>query len=97
MQGGASRLFQRFEVARAELAPGVGDHTRSRLATSVWTAFWIARSVSLPGGPLLQIPCRGRVQSADALIGLGKLGGELLEAAEGGHLALGLVDVGGIG
>ncbi len=40
---------------------------------------------------------RRRAQLADALIDRDQFGAELLEAAEGGHLALGLADLGGVG
>ena len=43
---------------------------------------------------MLQILDLGRAQPADALIDLDEFGAELLEAAEGGHLAFGLAHLG---
>lgn len=46
---------------------------------------------------MLQILGLKRAQLADALVELHEFGAELLEAAEGGNLAFGLVDLGRIG
>ena len=46
---------------------------------------------------LRQILCPGRTLLADELIDVDEIGAELLEAADGGHLAMGLADLGGIG
>lgn len=46
---------------------------------------------------MLQILRLRRAQLANALVDRDELGAELLEAAESGHLALGLVDLGRIG
>lgn len=46
---------------------------------------------------MLQVQRLGPSQLIDALIDPHEFGAELLEAAEGGHLAPGLVDLGGIG
>ncbi len=71
--------------------------TRSRLPTSAWTASWMARSVFWHVRLGIQILGLWRAQLADPLVDLDEFGAELLEAAEGGHLAFGLVDLGGLG
>ncbi len=97
MRGLAGLHCQGFEVERPSLGREL-TITLSRLATSDWTPSWIAPIVrSQCRGGWLQILRRRRVQLADALIDLDEFGATLLEAAEGGHLALGLAGLGGLG
>lgn len=59
--------------------------TLTSLATSAWTASWIARSVSHSAlRRLAPEPRLRRAQLADALVDFDGCGAELLEAAEGG-------------
>ena len=70
---------------------------RSRLPTSSWTASWMARSFFWHVRGRGQILGLWHAQLANALIDLDEFGADLLEAAEAGHLAFGLVDLGGLG
>ena len=100
LHGRARGLLQGFQVERAGLAPGAGDHPQQ--ASNFGTDFVLDRAqgfFSTAPQPLQQTAWLGLdgAQAADPFVDGHQVRAQLLEAAELGNLAVGLAALGRIG